>query len=79
MALQGHTELYIYIEYNNGQRLTYDLKDKVMGWGSKDTYYIKALIENINITSPDIKIGVSASAPAEIWGHLDDWALVKKS
>lgn len=74
---KAHTELYIYITYNNGETQTYDLKDKVVGWGSKDTCYVRAEINDIQITSPDCEIGVVVSAPAAAWGHLDDWTLVR--
>lgn len=83
MAIQGHTQLEVYIKYTyNGQSIekTFDLKDKVKGWGSKDTYYIKALIEDIQLNdNATVIIGIRGAAPAESWGHLDDWALVKKA
>lgn len=73
----AHTVLYIYITHD-GQTQQYDLKDKVIGWGSKDTYYIKAFIDNIEINSSQAEIGIVVEAPKQAWGHLDDWSLIKK-
>lgn len=72
----------IFIEYNNGERKTYDLSDKVDGWGAKDEHYKLATITDINILSGSAKIGVSVNVTATgkelstIWGHLDDWSLI---
>lgn len=72
-----HNELYVYIKYNNGTTLTYDLADKIMGWGDKNTYYVKAEINNIEITSDTAEIGFYVDAVAAAWGHIDDWALFR--
>lgn len=72
----------VFIEYNNGQRKEFDLSNVVEGWGAKDEYYKKAIISDIQVTGGSARIGVTVnvtatgSALSQIWGHMDDWALV---
>ena len=73
-----HQKLEIYIKYNNGEEKVYDLTDKVKGWGSKDNYYVKATITDIEITSDTAEVGIRVAAESGVWGHLDDWSLVRE-
>lgn len=76
-ATKEHQKLEIYIKYNNGEEKVYDLVDKVKGWGSKDNYYVKATINDIKITESSAEVGIRVVAESGVWGHLDDWSLVR--
>lgn len=73
-----HQQLEIYIKYNNGEEKVYDLTDKVKGWGSKDNYYVKATISDIVISNDTAEVGIRVAAESGVWGHLDDWSLVRE-
>jgi hypothetical protein len=68
-----HAKIEIFIEYNDGQRLAYEMQDEVADWGT----YVEANIRDIGITAQTAKVGVTVTAPKKAWGHLDDWSLVK--
>lgn len=55
---------------------TLDITEQIKGWGSKDSYYVPAVIENISLNGT-CTIGVRISAASGAWGHIDDWSLVK--
>lgn len=56
---------------------TVDMTDKLKGWGSKDNYYLPAVLDNLSL-SGTATIGVRITAGSGAWGHIDDWSLVKK-
>jgi len=73
----AHDYLDVYIEIN-GVKTLLSMKDKVIGWGTPENYYILAQIDNISIQEGDqVSIGIQGQGQPGAWGHSDDWSLVK--
>ena len=64
------TELYLYASDFGGTKLTQSIS--VAGWASG---YARFEINDIQVTSGTIRVGVYGNFPESTWGHIDDFEL----
>lgn len=74
-----HSRLDVYIKVGNNNPITKDMKNQILGWGTPESFYVEALIDEIVVLSKvDVEIGLIGEAGPGAWGHIDDWTLVRK-